>query len=54
MKGNPHSIRIFLLDGVPDGVQTAEIIVSTIEAIALSQKNTLPFKLAKTSTRAST
>jgi hypothetical protein len=30
----PHSIRIFLLDGIPDGVRTAEIIMSTIEAIA--------------------
>ena len=34
MKHKPHSIRIFLLDGIPDGVRTAEIIMSTIEAIA--------------------
>ncbi|HAV87588.1 MAG TPA: DUF4357 domain-containing protein [Pseudomonas sp.] len=34
MTHKPHSIRIFLLDGIPDGVRTAEIIMSTIEAIA--------------------
>ncbi|WP_278362606.1 GIY-YIG nuclease family protein [Stutzerimonas kunmingensis] len=34
MTRKPHSIRIFLLDGIPDGVRTAEIIMSTIEAIA--------------------
>lgn len=34
MPHKPHSIRIFLLDGIPDGVRTAEIIMSTIEAIA--------------------
>lgn len=37
MNHKPHAIRIFLLDGVPDGVRTAEIIMSTIEAIAFKR-----------------
>ncbi len=34
MLHKPLSIRIFLFDGIPNGVRTAEIIMSTIEAIA--------------------
>lgn len=37
MKNKPQSIRIFLLDGIPDGVRTAEIMMSTIEAIAFKR-----------------
>ena len=49
MKHKPHSIRIFLLDGIPDGVRTAEIIMSTIEAIAFPRSLLISWP-AKTST----